>query len=158
MTTRTATWLGTAFVLAFAALILLLPRAIHLIAELLRTHDPRNLPALLHGFLYDVQREIHLPSRKLISSVRPRLVNATEQLVQRLKARPGEIHQIGHRTFEELVAELLSKFGSIAARPHSGPGFPREVAMTGDCHMSHVLGTVLIVDDEPSIQKLLRLG
>jgi two-component system KDP operon response regulator KdpE len=33
-----------------------------------------------------------------------------------------------------------------------------EVAIIGDCHMSHVLEKVLIVDDEPSIQKLLRVG
>ena len=39
-----------------------------------------------------------------------------------------------------------------------GSGFPSEVEITGDCQMSHVLEKVLIVDDEPSIRKLLRMG
>ena len=39
-----------------------------------------------------------------------------------------------------------------------GTGFPSEVAITGDHHMSHVPGKVLIVDHEPFFQKLLRMA
>ncbi len=84
------------------------PLAIHLIARLLQTHDPDGLVRLLQGSLYDLENNVFVPRRELISSVRPQLVLANEQILQRLKARPEDIHQIGHRKFEELIAELLA--------------------------------------------------
>jgi two-component system KDP operon response regulator KdpE len=50
------------------------------------------------------------------------------------------------------------KFGLTEAGSHSRSGFPGEPAITEELRMSHVLGKVLIVDDEPSVRKLLRTG
>jgi restriction system protein len=83
------------------------PLAIRLIAGLLRTHDPNTLVSSLQGALYQLKNQILVPQRELITSVRPSLVLANEQLLERLKARPQDIHQIDHRKFEELIAELL---------------------------------------------------
>jgi restriction system protein len=87
------------------------PLAIHLIARLLETHDPSALAGLLQGALYQLDNEILVPRRELIKSVKPRLVLVNEQFLEKLKARPEDIHQIGHRKFEEIVAELLDDMG-----------------------------------------------
>lgn len=84
-----------------------LPLAIHLIARLLETHDPRSIFNMLEGSVYNLQNQIHVPQRQLVSAVKPKLVVVNEQILERLRARPQDIHQIGHRKFEELIAELL---------------------------------------------------
>jgi restriction system protein len=83
------------------------PLAIHLMANLLQTHDPHSLVKLLQGSVYSLKNELLVPRRELITSVVPKLVIVNEEIIERLKARPEDIHQIGHRKFEELVAELL---------------------------------------------------
>lgn len=83
------------------------PLAISLIAGLLNTHDPNSLVRLLQGSIYELENELLVPRRELVTSVAPKLVVANEQILERLKERPDDIHQIGHRKFEELIAELL---------------------------------------------------
>lgn len=85
-----------------------LPLALQLIGRQLRTHGPDDLVKQLNGTIYDLEGQLHLPRRELIRAVTPRLVVANEQLLKRLQSRPEGIHQIGHRKFEELIAELLS--------------------------------------------------
>jgi restriction system protein len=84
-----------------------MPLAIHLIARLLETHDPKSLLNMLQGFVYNLQNQIQIPERQLITIVKPKLVVVNERILERLRSRPEDIHQIGHRKFEELVAELL---------------------------------------------------
>jgi HJR/Mrr/RecB family endonuclease len=85
-----------------------IPLAIRLIAEQSRRSSPDSLASQLQGLLYDVEKQIHVPRRELIAAIKPRLVIANDQVLKRLQSRPEDIHQIGHRKFEELIAELLS--------------------------------------------------
>jgi restriction system protein len=83
------------------------PLAIHLTARLLETHDPSQIARMLEGSLYELRNQILVPQRELINKVEPAIVRANEQILERLRARPQDIHRIGHRKFEELIAELL---------------------------------------------------
>lgn len=83
------------------------PQAIQLIARLLERHDASAIESLLQGTVYSLQDALHVPERKLITAVKPKLITVNEQILERLRKRPQDIHQIGHRKFEELIAELL---------------------------------------------------
>jgi hypothetical protein len=83
------------------------PLAIHLTARLLETHDPYSIARMLQGSLYELQNQVLVPQRELINRVEPTIIRANEQILERLRARPQDIHRIGHRKFEELIAELL---------------------------------------------------
>jgi restriction system protein len=86
------------------------PLAIRLTASVLRTgsYDPETLATLLKGPIYDLERNVLVPRRELVASVRPKLILVNERVLERLKAKPTNIHQISPRQFEELIAELLS--------------------------------------------------
>jgi HJR/Mrr/RecB family endonuclease len=62
---------------------------------------------MLQGSLYELQNQVLVPQRELINRVEPTIIRANEQILERLRARPQDIHRIGHRKFEELIAELL---------------------------------------------------
>jgi restriction system protein len=84
------------------------PLAIRLISGLAQSaNDLEGLARSLQGSIYQLKNEILVPQRQVITNVRPQLVRANEQLLERLKARPTDVHQIEPRKFEELVAELL---------------------------------------------------
>ncbi len=49
------------------------PLTIHLLAQLLKAHEPAALLKMLEGSLYDIQNQIHVPRRELIKVVKPRV-------------------------------------------------------------------------------------
>ncbi|QOZ44781.1 hypothetical protein XH89_15835 [Bradyrhizobium sp. CCBAU 53340] len=84
-----------------------LPLAIRLVAGQLETQGPDAVLSQLQGALYDLEALVDAPPRKLIATVKPKLIVVNEQILDRLKRRPQDIHNIDHRKFEEIVAELL---------------------------------------------------
>jgi hypothetical protein len=89
-----------------------LPLAVSLLAKLIGSGvGGATLAELLAKPLYDVRSAVAVPESSLLEAVRPRIVTAKEALIQQLKRRPSSIHELPHRKFEELIAELLSDLG-----------------------------------------------
>lgn len=88
-----------------------LPIALALLAKLMRGRDRQEIQRLLRGEIYDLERQIILPRRKLITEVKPRIIFANEALVEGLRRQPDIIHDLSPRKFEELVAEILGDLG-----------------------------------------------
>lgn len=84
-----------------------LPLAIRLVASLLEVQGPDAVLGQLQGALYDLHGVADAPPRKLIATVKPKLIVVNDQILDRLRRRPEDIHNIDHRKFEEIVAELL---------------------------------------------------
>jgi hypothetical protein len=86
------------------------PLAISILAQLLGKGDASALNNVLNGPLYDVQQVV-LPSTDIVAVAAPRIVTATEGIVERLRACPESIYDLSPREFEELLAELLVGMG-----------------------------------------------
>jgi restriction system protein len=87
------------------------PLALELLARLLQKHNDEERQRLLRGEIYDLNRQIILPEKKLITDLKPRIILANEALVERIKRHPASIYDLPPRKFEELVAELLADLG-----------------------------------------------
>jgi restriction system protein len=87
------------------------PLAASLLAEILRVNGPEELSRILSGRVYDLHRDIALPSNELIVSATPKIVVANEQLLASLKKQPESIYSLPPRKFEEVIAELLTSMG-----------------------------------------------
>jgi len=87
------------------------PFAVSLLARLLESGGPATLAELLARPLYDVSGAIAVPPGKILTTVAPRIVSATEALVEQLRKHPESVHDLPPRKFEELLAELLSDMG-----------------------------------------------
>jgi HJR/Mrr/RecB family endonuclease len=89
-----------------------LPLAVALLAKLIGLGDGgATLAELLAKPLYDVRSALPVPESSLLEAVRPRIVSAKEALIEQLKRHPSSIHDLPHRKFEELIADLLSDLG-----------------------------------------------
>jgi restriction system protein len=87
------------------------PRAVKMLANLIRRYPEERIAHLLRGEIYDLERHGVKPPPKLITEIRPKIVDANEALLEKLKAQPDAIFQLPSRKFEELVAELLDDMG-----------------------------------------------
>ncbi len=88
-----------------------LPRALSLLASLARGRSPAEVARLLRGDIYDLKHGLILPQQEIISQVRPRIIQANEALVERVRLQPEGIFSLPPRKFEELIAELLTDLG-----------------------------------------------
>ena len=88
-----------------------LPLALGLLAELIRTRAPHEINSLLRGELYDLNQQLILPEKELITEVKPRIMLANQALVENLRQQPDSMYQLQPRKFEELIAELLADLG-----------------------------------------------
>ncbi len=87
------------------------PLAISLLAKLLKNGQPGNLESILSGHIYDFSKGIALSNTEIITNVRPRIISATDYLIQKLRKQPQSIYDLAPRKFEELLAELLTDMG-----------------------------------------------
>lgn len=87
------------------------PLALGQIAELVSGRDLFKVDKLLRGQIYDLNEQFILPELKLITEVKPKIMLASNSLVERLQQHPDAIYEISPRKFEELVADLLTDLG-----------------------------------------------
>lgn len=85
------------------------PLAASLLAKLLT--QSTGASELIKGQLYELERTIRVPPNDILSVARPRIVVASEALVEALKQKPESIYELPPRKFEELIAELLANMG-----------------------------------------------
>ena len=88
-----------------------LPLALDLVAKLLRTQNKGDAHRLLRGEIYDLNEQIIVPERELITEIKPQIIHTNKVLVERLQQQPDLLYEIPSRKFEELVADLLSNLG-----------------------------------------------
>lgn len=87
------------------------PLAISLLSEIFWNKNISAIQDILSGKLYEFTNQIALPKKEIISTVRPKIVSATDHLILKLKRQPESIYDISPRKFEELLAELLTDLG-----------------------------------------------
>lgn len=87
------------------------PAAAKMLASLVRQGRRDEVAELLRGEIYDVEKTLILPTQEIISEVRPAIVVANAELVERLRRQPEAIHRLPPRQFEEVIAELLDDMG-----------------------------------------------
>ncbi len=87
------------------------PLAISLLVEMLKRGGSQNFDDILSGRLYNISNGIALPETEIITSITPRIVSATDQLIAKLQRQPQSIFELTPRRFEELLAELLTDMG-----------------------------------------------
>lgn len=87
------------------------PRSLELVASYARDRPVREVLQELQDTLYEIQGEISGPPQDVIEVARPKIVIASDLLLNRLQKQPGDIHRLSSRQFEELVARLLDGMG-----------------------------------------------
>lgn len=87
------------------------PLALEQLAKLIVNRDPEESERLIQGDIYDVSRQLIVPQKQLITEVKPRIVLANENLIERLHRQPDSIYTLTPRKFEELIADLLTDLG-----------------------------------------------
>ena len=88
-----------------------IPLAAQILAELLKSRNPREILELVNGQLYDFSQIIAVPESKIIQSVSPVIISANDALMAQLKKQPDTIYKLTSRKFEELLADLLTDMG-----------------------------------------------
>jgi hypothetical protein len=64
------------------------------------------------GKLYGLKEQlISPPPTRILSTVAPKIVVATDLLIEKLKQQPDDIFRISPRQFEEVIADLLADMG-----------------------------------------------
>ncbi|HKP37982.1 MAG TPA: restriction endonuclease [Pyrinomonadaceae bacterium] len=69
-------------------------------------------PGAPDGKLYGLREQlISPPPAKILSTVAPKILVATDLLIEKLKQQPDDIFRISPRQFEEVIADLLADMG-----------------------------------------------
>jgi restriction system protein len=98
------------------------PAALTVLSGLLRDRTPEQIRRIARGDLYGEQGLI-VPSRALLVAARPRILSATDVLIERLRRAPEGLYQLDPRKFEELVADLMEDMGyEVELTPPSNDG------------------------------------
>jgi hypothetical protein len=87
------------------------PLALSLVGALLKTKTPSELLKELDGVLFGLEQASNLPETGIIETVRPRIIEVSDLLVEHLKRQPHDLHVLKPRKFEELIATLLADQG-----------------------------------------------
>lgn len=87
------------------------PMSLMMIPVLLKQYSVEQVRRRFDGTLYDLEVQISASEERIIEVVAPKIVIANEELLYGLKRHPEQIHDISHRKFEELIAELLDDQG-----------------------------------------------
>jgi restriction system protein len=87
------------------------PLAAALLARLHEGDRGTTISRLLAQPLYSAPEAAGIPGREIVTAVAPRIVTASEALVQQLKKHPDGVFDLPPRKFEELLAELLVDMG-----------------------------------------------
>lgn len=83
------------------------PLAISIVSSLLEDRSVEELLREIRTRLYELKEQ----DKTIIEVVHPKIITASETIVQHLKKRPDDIYRISPRSFEELIAELLDDMG-----------------------------------------------
>lgn len=86
------------------------PLALTLAAQLAKTTPTPELVAMLREKLYELDGDVEA-REPIIQVVRPKIVIATDQLIEQLSRQPADLYKLPPRKFEELIAELLRDMG-----------------------------------------------
>jgi HJR/Mrr/RecB family endonuclease len=87
------------------------PLALQQLAKLIVDRDLEESERLIRGDVYDVSRQVIIHKKELITEVKPRIILANQDLIERLRREPDSIYTLTPRKFEELIADLLADLG-----------------------------------------------
>ena len=86
-----------------------LPALISVYAGVVRTSGEKGLEQILKGPMYDIGEVA--TAKQILTLAKPRLITASEALIQALQKKPESIYELPSRKFEEILAELLDDQG-----------------------------------------------
>jgi len=87
------------------------PLAVTLAADLLTRHSAESVLSSTDGELYTIDELNQSDESGLIKIVRPRIIDASEELIYRIRKTPTDLYGISPREFEILIARILEDMG-----------------------------------------------
>ncbi|MGB6134301.1 MAG: restriction endonuclease [Acidobacteriaceae bacterium] len=87
------------------------PEAMSIVAAMAQSMSSDQLRRVLSGKIYDADEALEQDGRRIASSAKPLVINASQEIAKRLKQEPKDIHKLTPRQYEELIAELLRDMG-----------------------------------------------
>jgi len=87
------------------------PLALAIVSELAKDRPIGPLIEELRERLYELDRDVTEPPKSIIEVAKPKIIVATDALVERLKKQPADVYDLPPRQFEELIASLLDDMG-----------------------------------------------
>jgi restriction endonuclease Mrr len=87
------------------------PLAVALAADLLTKHPASSVLSGTDGEIYTIDELNQAGESELIKIVRPKVIDASEQLIYRIRKTPTDLYRISPREFEILIAGILDDMG-----------------------------------------------
>ncbi|AWO01986.1 hypothetical protein DLD77_09895 [Chitinophaga alhagiae] len=87
------------------------PLALSILSKLIQGNNIDSILSSTKEPLYDIQNDILLPKRQIITATKPIIISANHKLIELLKKQPVNLRNITPREFEELLADLLRDMG-----------------------------------------------
>jgi restriction system protein len=87
------------------------PLALAIVSGLAKDRPIGPLIEELRKRLYELERDVPEPPASIIEAAKPKIIIATDALVERLQKQPDDVYKLPPRQFEELIASLLDDMG-----------------------------------------------
>ncbi len=87
------------------------PLALDIVSSLAKDRPLGQLIQELRERLYELERDFPESPESIIEVAKPKIITATDALVERLQRQPADIYNLPPRQFEELIASLLDDMG-----------------------------------------------
>lgn len=87
------------------------PLALTIVSGLAKDRPIGSLIEELRERLYEIEPEVPEPPNSIIEAAKPKIIIATDALVERLQRQPEDVYKLPSRKFEELIASLLDDMG-----------------------------------------------
>ena len=87
------------------------PLSLAIVSGLAKNRPLGELIQELRDRLYEFDRDVPEPSESIIEIAKPKIITATDALIERLQRQPFDIYGLPPRQFEELIAALLDDMG-----------------------------------------------
>jgi restriction system protein len=87
------------------------PEALAMMATMASSMSSEQLRRVLSGDLYDIRVQADGDAKAVARAAKPVILTVGNDVMQRLKKEPKEVHKLSPRQFEELIADLLRDMG-----------------------------------------------
>ncbi|QHN03423.1 AAA family ATPase [Granulicella sp. WH15] len=130
------------------------PEALAILATLANSMSREQLQRILSGNLYDIGDVPASERRSLALAAKPVILSATDDLIQKLKREPTDIHKLTPRQYEELIAELLRDMGHEVMLTQATRDGGKDILAT----MKTDIGDILCLVDAKKYREDRRIG
>jgi restriction system protein len=87
------------------------PEALSMMTAMASSMSSEQLRRVLSGDLYDIRAQASEDTKAVERAARPVILTVGNDIMEKLKKEPKEVHNLSPRQFEELIADLLIDMG-----------------------------------------------